>query len=67
LQWTGFEPNAAQSPETIEALRLLFSILPACGYFFGGILFLKFSFNEFEHSEVRKVIAARIRAAQSTE
>lgn len=59
LQATGFEPNANQSEEVKHAMRALFGLLPALCYVIGGVLFLKFSFNEKEHSEVRQILAER--------
>ncbi len=59
LQWVGFEPNAAQSVETQEALRALFALLPAACYVFGAIVFLRFALTEDEHSHVRSSIELR--------
>lgn len=59
LQSAGFEPNQAQSPETIEAIRGIFGLLPAACYLTGGLLFMRFSFNEAEHRAARAAIARR--------
>jgi GPH family glycoside/pentoside/hexuronide:cation symporter len=59
LQLSGFEPNVAQSEETQFAMRALFSLLPASCYIIGAILFIRFSLNEKEHTEIRRQIDAR--------
>ncbi len=59
LQFSGFEPNVAQSEETQMAIRAIFGLLPAGCYVVGTLLFMRFSFNEAEHAEVRKVLAER--------
>ncbi len=59
LQFVGFEPNIEQSEDVQLALRSLFSLLPAACYFVGACLFLKFSFNEKQHGELRKQLAQR--------
>ncbi|MEE8043324.1 MAG: MFS transporter [Pseudomonadales bacterium] len=63
LQFSGFEPNVAQSEETQMAIRIMFGLLPASCYVVGTLLFMRFSFNEAEHAEVREVLAARASAA----
>lgn len=60
LQFSGFEPNVAQSEETQFALRILFSLLPAVCYIIGALLFLNFTLNEKEHAAVRREIAERV-------
>ncbi len=59
LQFVGFEPNVEQSETTQFAIRAMFSWLPATGYLIGAILFLRFTFNEKEHTEIRQVLADR--------
>ena len=58
----GFEPNADQSEDVKFALRALFSLFPAVCYVIGATIFLRFSFNEKEHSEVRQVLDERARS-----
>jgi GPH family glycoside/pentoside/hexuronide:cation symporter len=60
LQFSGFEPNVAQSEETVEAIKVLFGILPAVCYLIGGLLFARFRFNEEQHQETRKALASRV-------
>ena len=64
LQIVGFEPNAEQTEETKLAIQGLLALMPATCYIVGAFLLLKFSFNEKEHAEVRKVLDAR--AAEKT-
>lgn len=59
LQYAGFEPNQVQSEATIEAIRAIFGLIPAACYLVGGLLFLRFSFNEAEHRAARATIDRR--------
>lgn len=59
LQATGFEPNVVQSEQTQTAMRALFALLPGVCYIIGALLFLRFNFNEKEHSEVRQALMTR--------
>jgi Na+/melibiose symporter-like transporter len=59
LQYAGFEPNQLQSEGTIEAIRAIFGLIPAACYIAGGLLFLRFSFNEAEHRAARATIDGR--------
>lgn len=59
LQFAGFEPNQVQSEETISAIRAIFGLLPAACYLVGGILFMRFSFNEAEHRAARAALDRR--------
>jgi GPH family glycoside/pentoside/hexuronide:cation symporter len=59
LQLVGFEPNVEQTESTKFAMSALFAWLPATGYLIGAILFLRFAFNEKEHTEVRRILAER--------
>lgn len=59
LQAVGFEPNVEQSESTKLALRTLFALLPAAGYFFGAMIFMRFNFNEKEHTKIRQILASR--------
>lgn len=59
LQFADFEPNAVQSPETVDAIRAVFGLLPAVCYLVGGLLFTRFTFNELEHRAARAAIDRR--------
>ncbi|MDZ7684602.1 MAG: MFS transporter [Gammaproteobacteria bacterium] len=59
LQVSGFEPNVEQSGTVQTAMRAIFALLPGGCYVIGAILFMTFSFNEKEHSEVRELLAKR--------
>jgi Na+/melibiose symporter-like transporter len=45
---TGFEPNAAQSEQSLLGLRILFAGLPCAGFLVGAWLFRGFSLGEPE-------------------
>jgi GPH family glycoside/pentoside/hexuronide:cation symporter len=64
LQFTGFEPNVEQSEAVQLAMRSLFALLPATCYIIGAIMFIRFSFNEAEHNEIRQIIANRKSGSQ---
>ena len=59
LQFSGFIPNDVQSETTQFAMRAIFALLPAACYAGGLLLFLRFSFNEPEHSAVREELTRR--------
>jgi Na+/melibiose symporter-like transporter len=59
LQFADFQPNQVQSDETISAIRAIFGLLPAACYLVGGLLFLRFRFNEREHQAARAAIDGR--------
>lgn len=61
LQYAGFEPNQIQSDETVHAIRGIFGLLPAGCYLVGGLLFMRFRFNEAEHRAVRAALDRRRR------
>ncbi len=59
LQFSGFEPNVAQTEGTQGMIRSMLALMPAAFYVIGALLLLRFSFNEEEHSEVRLELDAR--------
>lgn len=59
LQFSGFEPNIEQSGTVQLWILGLFSLLPGACYAIGAIIFMRFSFNEAEHAEVRAAIEQR--------
>ena len=59
LQFAGFVPNEVQSEQTIGAIRAIFGLLPAACYLLGGLLFMRFAFNEAEHRAARAIIDRR--------
>ena len=42
LSLAGFQANQAQSPQTVEAIRVFFAVLPAAGFLVGAALFARF-------------------------
>ena len=59
LQFSGFVPNEIQTETTQLAMRAIFALLPAGCFIAGLLLFLRFSFNEPEHSAVREELTRR--------
>ncbi len=59
LSLANFEPNVEQTDEVKLVIRVLFSIVPATCYLIGAILFARFTFNEKEHAEVRRLLDER--------
>lgn len=59
LQIVGFEPNAEQTETTKQAMMALFGLAPGAAYLIGTLLFLRFSFNEEEHTRVKAILEAR--------
>jgi GPH family glycoside/pentoside/hexuronide:cation symporter len=59
LQYADFQPNQVQSQDTVDAIRAIFGLLPAGCYLIGGLLFLRFSFNEPEHRAARAALDRR--------
>jgi GPH family glycoside/pentoside/hexuronide:cation symporter len=55
----GFVPNAVQTPEAREAIRLLAALGPAVFYALGIALFLRFRLGEREHAEIQATLARR--------
>jgi GPH family glycoside/pentoside/hexuronide:cation symporter len=55
----GFVPNAVQTPEAQEGLRLLAALGPAVLYAIGIAIFLRFRLGEREHAEIQRVLARR--------
>jgi sugar (glycoside-pentoside-hexuronide) transporter len=46
LEWSGFVPNVAQSPETTQGIIALSSVLPLAGYAVGVMLLARFGAHE---------------------
>lgn len=42
LSLAGFQANQAQSPQTVEAIRVFFAVLPAVGFLVGAAVFARF-------------------------
>ena len=61
LQFSGFIPNVEQSDEVQLWILGLFCLLPAFCYLAGAFIWYRFSFNEIEHADVRKVLESRYR------
>jgi GPH family glycoside/pentoside/hexuronide:cation symporter len=61
LQYADFQPNQVQSQDTVDAIRAIFGLLPAACYLLGGLMFLRFSFNEGEHRAARAALDRRAR------
>jgi GPH family glycoside/pentoside/hexuronide:cation symporter len=59
LSGIGFVPNAVQTPEAQQGLRLLAALAPAVLYGIGIALFLQFQLGEREHAEIQRALALR--------
>ena len=59
LSAMGFVPNAVQTPEVQQGLRLLAAIFPATLYAAGVLVFLRFSLTRAEHTRIRAALEAR--------
>jgi len=55
----GFVPNAVQTPEAKQGLRLLAALGPAICYAIGIALFLRFSLGAREHAEIQASLQQR--------
>ena len=60
LSWTGFHANVAQTPETVERLRIMVGILPAILMGMSGLLVLGFRVNARRHREIVADLRARV-------
>jgi GPH family glycoside/pentoside/hexuronide:cation symporter len=59
LSAMGFVPNAVQTPEVQQGLRLLAAIFPAALYALGVVIFLRFTLTRTEHARIRRLLEAR--------
>lgn len=55
----GFVPNAVQTPEAKEGMRLLAALGPAFLYALGILLFLGFRLGEREHAQIQAALRVR--------
>ena len=67
LQYSGFEPNVEQNEATQWVLRALIGLAPACCYVIGALMFMRFSFNEAEHTKIRALLVQRRADASTTQ
>ncbi len=65
LTAVGFESNVAPSEEAKLAMRVLFGLVPAGSLLIGTLLFLRFSFNQKQHSDVLGELRTRAAARGS--
>jgi GPH family glycoside/pentoside/hexuronide:cation symporter len=56
LQWSGFQPNATQTTQTLTGMRLLISVLPVLLHCVAVILMLRFRLDASGHAKVRRQI-----------
>lgn len=52
LQWSGYVPNIAQTPETVERLRLITCLVPGVFLVASGVLVLGFRVNAKRHRQI---------------
>jgi sugar (glycoside-pentoside-hexuronide) transporter len=55
----GYVPNQPQSPEVIEALKLLWGPIPAVFFAIAAVMFWRFPLTREEHERVQRELAAR--------
>jgi GPH family glycoside/pentoside/hexuronide:cation symporter len=65
LQGVGFDANAEQTPETIEAIRLVMSAFPLVVYGAGTCLFWFFSMTKGDHADVLAALEVRREAERN--
>lgn len=59
LQFSGFVPNVEQTLETQYYILGLFTLLPGSCYVIGALIFMRFSLNEKEHGDLRRILDER--------
>ena len=56
LSWVGFQPNVAQAPEVILAIKIMFSIVPCLAYVTAALVFSSYRLDEKLHVEMHAVL-----------
>lgn len=59
VAWLGFRPGAANTPEALVGLKLVFTLGPALSHLASAALVIGFPFDEARHAEVRRGLDAR--------
>jgi len=54
VSWLGFDPKAANSPEALNGLLLVFGLGPAIAHAFSAALIARFPLDEAAHAEIRR-------------
>ena len=63
LGMSGYVPNSEQTPEAIEAIVLLVSVIPACFAMLSGLIIIFYPFDEKVMKKVEEDLALQ-RASQ---
>lgn len=58
LAWYGYMPNEAQSPETIDGIRLMLTLVPAVAGLLGGAVLLFYPLSERKVREISLALQA---------
>jgi len=67
LAWLGYQPNVAQSPEVLMAIRGVFALTPAAFSIAAFFIAWRFPINEHVHREILEGIAAHGRGEIATD
>lgn len=59
VAWLGFDPKAANSPEALQGLALVFALGPAIAHALSAWLIAGFPLDEARHAEIRRELDAR--------
>lgn len=66
VAWLGFQPSGANTPQALHGLLLVFALGPALAHALSAWLIHSFPLDESRHSEIRRALDERERAALST-
>jgi GPH family glycoside/pentoside/hexuronide:cation symporter len=63
LDWMGYRPNVAQSPEVVLALRTLYAAVPCACNVVSFVIALAYPIDRARHAAIRRAIEARRQGA----
>lgn len=64
LSVAGFVPNRAQTPETLWALKALFTLVPLVGAVLSMVVLWRYRLDATEHNRLRTLLAERLQPGQ---
>ncbi|MCB9742722.1 MAG: MFS transporter [Alphaproteobacteria bacterium] len=59
LEWSGYQPNVAQSEQVVWTLRVLYALVPSACSLAALLIVLRYPIDRAEHARIRAAIAAR--------
>lgn len=59
VAWMGFSPKAANTPEALETLKLVFALGPALAHIVSAALIWRFPLDAQRHATIRRALDAR--------